>query len=497
MDRHLQKLFIGGQWTDPATDARIEVVDPATEKVVISVPAATAVDVRAAVVAGQQALADRSWTNAGVEARAELIERAADIVATKATDIGTIMTQEMGAPLSGTVNGHVAASVATMRELAAFARLLPEREIRTGRGPDTLVVREPVGVVAALTPWNGPFATAVNKAIASLLMGSPVICKPSPQTPLDVFLLGIALAEAGLPDGLFSVLPAGAESSSALVADPGISAISFTGSTSVGRQIGRLAGERFARVQLELGGKSAALVLEDADPQAVAKVLRGGIFRNAGQVCTALTRVVVPRSRYDEFVDALVAEAEQIVVGDPNEPSTEMGPLALASQRERVETMVAQALSDGAKVAAGGRRPDGLDTGWYYSPTVLRDVTNDMTVAQDEIFGPVAVVIAHDGEDDAIRIANDSPYGLHGAVFTPDDERAVRVATRVQTGTFSVNQCVNAATSPFGGVKQSGIGREHDLEGLDFFAELKTINLSPSLSASLHETTPVSRRGRA
>jgi aldehyde dehydrogenase (NAD+) len=495
VDRHLKHLFIGGRWTEPAGDDRIDVVDPATEKVVISVPAATTADVAAAVARSQAAIDDGTWAGAGVDARAGLIETAAEIVSGQAEEIGTIVTEEMGAPLAGTIGGHVAASVATMREMASFARLLPEREIRTSRGPDALMVRGPVGVVAALTPWNGPFATAVNKAIAALLMGNPVICKPSPQTPLDVFLLGIALAEAGLPEGLFSVLPADAEASAALVAHAGVSAISFTGSTAVGRSIGRVAGERFARVQLELGGKSAAVVLDDADPIVVAKVLRGGIFRNAGQVCTALTRVVVPRRRYDEFTEAICAEAEQIVVGDPRDTSTEMGPLALASQRERVESLVAQAIADGARVASGGRRPDGLDTGWYYTPTVIADVTNDMAIAQKEIFGPVAVVIPHDGDLDAVRIANDSPYGLHGAVFTADDQRALAVAERVQSGTFSINMCVNNPTAPFGGVKQSGIGREHDLEGLEFFSELKAVNLPPALSKSLRTTTPVFRRG--
>jgi betaine-aldehyde dehydrogenase len=407
------------------------------------------------------------------------------------------MTEEMGSPLTVTVRGNVGASVATMRELSALARKIPEREIRTGRGPDALVLREPVGVVAALTPWNGPFATAVNKAVAALLMGNPVICKPSPQSPLDVYLLATSLTEAGLPEGLISILPAGAEVSAELVAHPDVTAISFTGSTAVGRQIGRVAGERFARVQLELGGKSAAIVLDDADPQAVAAVLRGGVFRNAGQVCTALTRVVVPRARYGEYTDALCAAAEQIRVGDPYDSGTEMGPLATAAQRDRVESMIAQAVADGAAIATGGTRPAGADRGYYFTPTVLRDVTNDMTVAQEEIFGPVAVVIPHDGDEDAIRIANDSRYGLHGAVFTADDDRALAVAGRVRTGTFSVNQCVNNSTPPFGGVKQSGIGREHDVEGLQFYSELKTVNLTPDLAAQLRVSVPLNAMATA
>jgi aldehyde dehydrogenase (NAD+) len=491
VNRTLDQLYIGGRWTGPASDARLTVINPATEEPVISVPEATLADLDLSVAAARGALADGSWAAAGVAARVAVVEKAADLVAARADEIGLVMTEEMGAPLKGSVTGHVPASVATMRELARMAGEIPEREIRAGRGPDALLLREPVGLVAALTPWNGPFATAVNKAVAALLMGCPVICKPSPQTPLDVFYLAEALTQAGLPEGLFSILPATAEVSQALVAQPAVDAVSFTGSTGVGQRIGQLCGERFARVQLELGGKSAAIVLDDADPQAVAGVLRGGVFRNAGQVCTALTRVVVPRSRYEEFTDALCAAAAAITVGDPLDPATEMGPLATSDQRDRVERRIAQARVEGAGVAFGGGRPKGLDRGYYLEPTVLRDVTNDMYCAREEIFGPVAVVIPHDGDDDAIRIANDSAYGLHGAVFTADGARALGVAARVRTGTFSINSCVNNPTAPFGGVKASGIGREHGPEGLEFFTELKAVNLPAALAAELRAAVAV------
>ena len=478
---HPEQHWIGGRWVAPTGTERIEVVNPATEEVVYSVPAATAADVDAAVATAQAAFTAGDWYRAGIEERAAVVERAAALVAERAPAIGRIMTEEMGAPLTGTVGGHVGATVATMRELAAFARAIPEREVRTGRGPDAVVVREPVGPTAALTPWNGPFATAVNKVVAALLMGNPVIAKPSPQTPLDVYHLALALAEAGLPEGLFSILPAGAAESAQLVAHPDITAISFTGSTAVGAKIGETAGRRFARVQLELGGKSAAVVLDDADAATVAGVLRGGVFRNAGQVCTALTRVLAPRSRYAEIVDAIAASAAQIVVGDPLDAATEMGPLALAAQRLRCEEFIAGAQQAGARVAFGGQRL--FDRGWYLQPTVLADVDNSMQVAQEEIFGPVAVVIPHDGDADAVAIANDSPYGLHGAVFSADETRALRVAAGVRTGTFSVNSCVNNATPPFGGVKASGIGREHDREGLEFYTELKTVNLPSGTDA--------------
>ncbi|MFE9327513.1 aldehyde dehydrogenase [Nocardia sp. NPDC052278] len=480
----LEQHWIGGRWVDPVGSERVEVVDPATEEVVYSVPAVTDVEVVRAVDAAQQSFRAGDWYRAGIAERAAVIERASDLVAARAPRIGEVMTREMGAPLSGTVGGHVTASVAAMRELAAIARTIPEREIRSGRGPDALIAREPVGPVAALTPWNGPFATAVNKAVAALLMGNPVIAKPSPQTPLDVYHLAESLAEAGLPQGLFSILPAGAAESEALISHPDITAVSFTGSTAVGARIGEICGRRFARVQLELGGKSAAVVLDDADAETVANVLRSGAFRNAGQVCTALSRVLAPRDRYDEIVDALSATADRIVVGDPMDPATEMGPLATAAQRDRCETFIRQAVADGAEIAYGGERPTKPGRGWYLRPTVLRNVHNRMRVAQEEIFGPVVVVIPHDGDDHAVEIANDSPYGLHGAVFTADEGRALSVAARVRTGTFSVNSCVNNPTPPFGGVKASGIGREHDREGLEFFTELKTVNLGGGLTGS-------------
>ncbi|MEU8803242.1 aldehyde dehydrogenase [Spirillospora sp. NPDC048819] len=481
--RHLDRHWIGGRWTEPSGDGRIHVINPATEQLAFSVPEVTPSEVDTAVALAQQAYLRGDWYRAGVAERAAVIERAAEIIPGRAAEIGQIMTEEMGAPLTGTVGGHVPASVATMREMAAFARVIPEREIRTGRGSDALVMREPVGPVAALTPWNGPFATAVNKVVAALLMGCPVIAKPSPQTPVDIYHLAAALAEAGLPEGLLSVLPAGAAESGRLVSHPDVTAVSFTGSTAVGTRIGEVCGRRFARVQLELGGKSAAVILDDADITEVSAVLRSGVFRNAGQVCTALTRVLAPRDRYEEVIEKLCDTAAGIVVGDPMDPATEMGPLAIEAQRDRCESFIAEAREDGARVAFGGDRPPGLDRGWYLRPTVLRDVHNGMRAAQEEIFGPIAVVIPHDGDDDAIAIANDSPYGLHGAVFTADPGRALVVATRVRTGTFSLNACVNNPTPPFGGVKASGIGREHDREGLEFFTELKTVNLGGGLGA--------------
>lgn len=491
IEYHSSRLFIGGKWTEPSGRSTISVVNPATEEVVITVPESSGADLTAAIEAARAASADGAWFGAGVDARAAVIERAAELISKQADQIGRMMTDEMGAPLKGTVSGHVPASVATMLELADFARKFPAREIRRGRGPDALVVREPVGVVAAITPWNGPFATAVNKIVAALLMGCPVICKPSPQTPLDVAYLAVALQDAGLPEGLLSILPSGPAVAAELVANPHISGVTFTGSSAVGREIGRVCSERHARVQLELGGKSAAIVLDDADVEKVTSVLRGGIFRNAGQVCTALTRVLVPRARYAEYVDALADMASSIVVGNPLDHATEMGPLATRDQLDRVEGSVRDAVAHGARIAAGGRRPAGFDRGWYYEPTILSNVENTSAAAQEEIFGPVAVVIPHDGAEHAVELANDSKYGLHGAVFTEDVDVALKVAEKVRSGTFSINACVNNPTAPFGGVKDSGVGREHDLEGLATFTELKTINLPKDLASSLSADTMV------
>jgi aldehyde dehydrogenase (NAD+) len=336
-------------------------------------------------------------------------------------------------------------------------------------------------VVASIAPWNGPFAMAIAKIIPPLVAGCTVVFKPAPETPLDVFLIAEALERAGLPAGVFNLITGGREAGKQLVAHPSIDKVSFTGSTAAGRQIGKECGGSFKRMQLELGGKSAAIIAEDADIGTTMEGLAIGGFFNSGQVCAAFSRVLVPRSRYDEFVGALCATAESFVVGDPVDPQTTMGPLVSERQRARVESYIARGKAEGATLLTGGGRPDGLEKGWFVQPTVFGEVSNQMSIAREEIFGPVVVVIAYDTLDEAIALANDSDYGLHGAIFTASDETAYKVASRIHTGTVSVNKFMYNIEAPFGGVKCSGVGRDTGREAVEAYFELKTVNITPSM----------------
>jgi acyl-CoA reductase-like NAD-dependent aldehyde dehydrogenase len=307
------------------------------------------------------------------------------------------------------------------------------------------------------------------------------VYKPAPETPLDAFHIAAALSRAGLPPGVFNLITGSAQAGRALVSHPQVDKVSFTGSTGAGREIGRECGASFKRLQLELGGKSAAIVLDDADVAVTMGGLAAGCFANSGQVCAAYSRVLLPNSRYREFTEALVATAEAFVVGDPFEPTTTMGPLVSARQRERVLSYIDIGKAEGARVATGGAAPAELDTGFYVQPTVFISADNSMRICREEIFGPVVSVLGYDTLEEAIAIANDSEYGLHGAVFTADPERAAQVARRVRTGTFSVNSFTYNIEAPFGGVKNSGLGRDTGREAVESFYELKTVNLGESM----------------
>jgi aldehyde dehydrogenase (NAD+) len=472
-------LFIGGEWRKPASDDVIEVVSPSTEEVAGTAPAAGAADVDAAVQAARSALEGGQWRETSVDERVAVIERALQLLEPKSAEIAELVTTEMGAPISVTEQ-LVPGALWAARYFAGVAQSEPLVELRPGVNT-AAVLREPVGVVASIAPWNGPFNLAMAKIVPPLLAGCSVVFKPAPETPLDVYYLVDALAEAGLPAGVLNLVTGGRETGEALVAHPGVDKVSFTGSTAAGRQIGAVCGESFKRMQLELGGKSAAIILDDADIQTTMAGLAMGSFFNSGQICAAYSRVLAPRSRYSEVVDALCATAESFVLGDPFDRATTMGPLVAKRQRDRVEGYIAAGQEEGAKIATGGNRPAHLDRGWYVEPTVFVEVDNKMRIAQEEIFGPVVAVIPHDGPDDAVRIANDSPYGLHGAVFTADEETALRVARQVRTGTFSVNNFVYNIEAPFGGVKASGVGRDTGREGYESFLELKTVNITPSM----------------
>jgi len=360
--------------------------------------------------------------------------------------------------------------------MAATCPWEEERQPGFGGGI-SMVVREPVGVVAAICPWNGPLGTMVRKVAPALLAGCTVIMKPSPETPLDAYILAGCMEAAGLPPGVVNLVAAHREVSDYLVCRPDVDKVAFTRSTAAGRRIGSVCGERITRVSLELGGKSAAIVLDDIDIADVVATLTPGMCRLNGQVCASLTRVVVSQKRHDDFVDAFATSMRGIQVGDSHDAATQLGPLAMKRQLDRVEGYIAKGKAEGATLATGGGRPKDMNRGYFVEPTLFANVDNAMTIAREEIFGPVVSVIPYRDVADAIRIANDSIYGLNGAVFTNDVEQAYDVARGVLTGTFAQNEFKIDFALPFGGFKQSGIGRECGPEGLLPYLELKTVHL--------------------
>ncbi|HVX20275.1 MAG TPA: aldehyde dehydrogenase [Acidimicrobiales bacterium] len=473
------RLFIGGSWVAPEGTGTIDVISPSTEQVVARVPDATAADVDKAITAARQAFDHGPWPRMAPAERGAVLAKVAEAITADMADIAETIATEMGSPVAWAQLAQVLAPTMIFNYYAGLAGTYAFDEVRTGvLSPEVLVTKDPVGVVGAIAPWNVPLFIAAAKLAPALAAGCTVVFKPAPETPLDAFRLAEIFADAGLPDGVLSVLPAGREAGEHLVTHPGVDKISFTGSTVAGKRIGGLCGERLKRCTLELGGKSAAIILDDADLDATLPTLLPNAIMNNGQACIAQTRILAPRSRYDEVVDALVERVKAMPVGDPLDPTTEVGPLVAARQRDRVEGYLRTGQDEGAKVAVGGGRPAGLDKGWYVDPTVFVNVDNKMTIAQEEIFGPVLAVIPHDGDDDAVAIANDSNYGLCGSVWTADNDRGLGVARRVRTGTYMLNTGVPMDfATPFGGYKESGVGREFGPEGLELFLEDKSISL--------------------
>ncbi|MEB3372349.1 aldehyde dehydrogenase [Saccharopolyspora mangrovi] len=474
-----EHLYIGGRWVAPDRTDRLGVISPATEEVVASVPAAAPSDVDAAVAAARAAL-DGGWARTSVADRIALVRALREEIDAHRPAFAELITTEMGCPITQARAIQAVSPVQIMDEYLDVAQRYPFREVRTSLdGASALVTREPVGVVAAVIPWNVPLGIAVQKLTPALLAGCAVVLKTAPEAPLDAYLLAELVEKAGLPPGTFNMLCADRETSEYLVRHPGVDKVTFTGSSAAGRRIAALCGNDLRRVTLELGGKSAAIVLDDADAAATAESLRMGSFRNSGQICTLKTRVLVPAQRRDEFADALADMVRSRPQGDPHDERTQIGPLVSARQRATVERYLDGARTDGAKALTGGGRPDRLPHGWYVEPTVLVDVEPDMRVAQEEIFGPVVGLIAYSDETEAVRIANATPYGLNGAVFTSDLERGMRVASRMHTGTVELNGSPAGLAAPMGGVKGSGIGRENGPEGIDTYVEPKAIGLPP------------------
>ena len=467
------RLYIGGEWVEPTAGRSVEVVNPTTEEPIGRVDLAGPSDMDRAVQAAHAAFESGPWAASTPAERAATMIRAGELIAERAEAFARTITLEVGSP-QALAAWQPAAAKLYLDWHAAQAETFAWEEEREGiRGP-MLVRRGPVGVVGAIVPWNFPLALSFPKLAPALLTGCSVILKPPTQTPLFGFLLAEAFHEAGVPPGVLNVVPADREVGELLVRHPLVDKISFTGSTSAGRRIAALCGEQIKRCSLELGGKSAAIVLPDADHDAVIPALAPNTLRNNGQTCTNATRVLAPRAGYAEVVEALREQIGAYPVGDPADPDVAVGPVVSAAQRERVEHYIATGRDEGARLVLGGGRAD-RDRGYFVEPTIFADVDNAMTIAQEEIFGPVVCVIPYDDEDHAVAIANDSSYGLSGSVWGRDAEHAKDVARRIRSGNVAVNQHTLDPIGPFGGFKLSGLGRENGIEGIAAYTEVQTI----------------------
>ena len=475
-------LYVGGEWVDPSTADVIEVTSPHTEDIIGRAPAAGPADVDRAVAAARSAIDDGPWPRLDPAERIDAVRRLAAAYGERRREMAELITAEMGAPISFSKLAQAMLPATMLGAFADVAAAHAWEQVRPGYfGQDITLRKEPVGVIAAIVPWNMPQFSIVVKLAPALLAGCAVVLKPAPETPLDALLLAEMIDGLDLPPGVVSVLPGGATAGAHLAGHPGVDKVAFTGSTAAGRQVAAACAANLTRVSLELGGKSAAVVLDDADPAAVAAGAKVAGLMNGGQACVAQTRYLVPAARHDEMVEALAAMVDGLVVGDPSDRATEIGPLVARRQQERVRDYIGLGEREGARRVRGGTDlPEGVERGWYVRPTLFDGVDNGMRIAREEIFGPVLSVIAYRDEDEAVRIANDSDYGLSGSVWTADVDRGIGVARRVRTGTFGVNQPYSMdPAAPFGGVKASGFGRELGPEGLDEFLDVKAISIAP------------------
>jgi acyl-CoA reductase-like NAD-dependent aldehyde dehydrogenase len=472
--RDHDKIFIDGAWIPSTGSGSIEVVNASTEQVMGSIPEGTAEDVEKAAAAAKAAF--ETWSQTDPEERGKHLQRIHEGLAARSEEIAQVISEEMGMPLMW---ANMIQAGLPIGNFANFVEVLSNFEWEERIG-NSLVVREPVGVVGAITPWNYPLHQIAAKVAPALAAGCTVVLKPSEVAPLDAFILAEVIDDAGLPPGVFNLVSGvGPVVGEAIASSPDVDMVSFTGSTRAGKRVAELASQTVKRVALELGGKSANIVLDDAD---LAEVVPKGVFAcylNSGQTCTAHTRMLVPKEKHDEAVAIAAAAAEGFPVGPADQDGVMLGPLSSSAQRDRVRDYIQKGIDEGAVLATGGTEaPDGLDTGYFVRPTVFGNVSSDMTIAQEEIFGPVLSILPYEDEEDAIRIANDTQYGLAGGVWSADEERARRVARRMRTGQVDVNGGSFNISAPFGGYKQSGIGRELGRYGLEEFLEVKSLQLN-------------------
>ncbi|GAA5032239.1 aldehyde dehydrogenase [Streptomyces siamensis] len=475
------QLFVGGSWVAPSSAELLDIQSPHDRTVIGRAAQAQPADVDRAVAAARAAFDAGPWPRTAPADRIAVLRRYNALREAHAEKIAELISAENGSARWFTLAGQPGLS----RQANAYFKAAEELDWEEALAPGdpaspvrSLLRREAVGVVAAVIPWNSPFSAANAKIIPALLAGNTVVLKVSPENSLSMGFLAELLQQAGLPEGVISVLPADRETSEYLVSHRDVDKIAFTGSTRAGRRIASIGGEQLKRVSLELGGKSAAVILPDADLDKAVQGLKFASLLNNGESCIAHTRILAPRGRYEEVVAALKDLVESLKVGDPGDPETFIGPMVRRDQQQRVRDYIELGIREGARLVTGGPQvPAGLEGGNYVTPTVFADVDNTMRIAQEEIFGPVLVVIAYDDEDEAVRIANDSEYGLSGGVWSADEAHALDVARRIRTGTVTVNGASIGFDGPFGGFKASGIGREYGAVGLAQYIEYKTVTV--------------------
>ena len=467
-------FFIDNEWASPASSRTFEIVGASTGEVIATVPEAVEADVDRAVAAARRALASGEWAQATPAQRAAIMRRFIAAIASRTDVIANMVSIQNGMPISLSAQLEAQFPLGVLDYYAGLAETLGSPDIRPSQvGRETLVERSPVGVVAAIVPWNFPVALAISKIAPAMAAGCTLVIKPSPGTILDSYVLAEAALEAGVPAGVLNWVAADRDVGAYLVEHPGIDKVAFTGSTGAGRNVAARCGQLLRPVTLELGGKSASILLEDADLDQFIQGMPMTSMLNNGQACFNGTRVLVPGSRYAEVVDAMAETMSGLVMGDALDPATEVGPMASSLHRDRVEGYIGKGRQE-ARLVSGGGRPQ-LDKGWFVEPTLFADVDNSMTIAREEIFGPVLAVIKYDGDEEAIRIANDSDFGLGGSVWGADSERALGVARAVSSGTVGINGYMPSLGSPFGGIKASGMGREFGPEAIGGYQQLKSI----------------------